>query len=228
MRWRLKSTASRLFTQPFIQTQIKENTKAPRHWPLCGEFTGDRWIPRTNGQWRGKCFHLMTSSWITKAYQLHRGNTSAAAAGLASKLATSQHINSHNTGIQFALLWHHNGHDSVSNHQPHHCLLNRLFGCKSKKTTKLRVTGLCAGNSPGTGEFPAQIASKAEKFLHLMTSSWSGHNSGPTRWGFKDLTYTGVWATLSWQISLHGLYNVFIFIINYSDVMRASWRLTSP
>ena len=27
------------------QTQIKENIKAPRHWPLCGEFTGDRWIP---------------------------------------------------------------------------------------------------------------------------------------------------------------------------------------
>ena len=39
-----------LFMQPFIQTQIKENIKAPRHWPLCGEFTGDRLIPRTNGQ----------------------------------------------------------------------------------------------------------------------------------------------------------------------------------
>ena len=39
-RWRLKSPASRLFTQSFIQTQIKENIKAPRHWPLCGEFTG--------------------------------------------------------------------------------------------------------------------------------------------------------------------------------------------
>ena len=26
----------------------------------------DRWIPRTNGQWRGKCFHLMTSSCRTK------------------------------------------------------------------------------------------------------------------------------------------------------------------
>ena len=37
--------------------------KVPRHWPLCGEFTGDRWIPRTNGQLHGKCFHLMTSSW---------------------------------------------------------------------------------------------------------------------------------------------------------------------
>ena len=45
--WRLKSPASPLFTQTFIQAQIKENVKAPRHWPLCGEFTGDRWIPRT-------------------------------------------------------------------------------------------------------------------------------------------------------------------------------------
>ena len=31
----------------FIQAQFKENIKAPRHWPLCGEFTGDRWSPRT-------------------------------------------------------------------------------------------------------------------------------------------------------------------------------------
>ena len=43
-----KSPVSRLFTQPFIQAQIKENTKAPRHWPLCEEFTGDRWIPAQN------------------------------------------------------------------------------------------------------------------------------------------------------------------------------------
>ena len=50
VRWRLKSPASPLFSQPFIQAQIKEYIKAPRHWPLCGEFTGDRWIPRTNGQ----------------------------------------------------------------------------------------------------------------------------------------------------------------------------------
>ena len=33
-----------------FKAQIKENIKAPRHWPLCVEFTGDRWIPRTNGQ----------------------------------------------------------------------------------------------------------------------------------------------------------------------------------
>ena len=41
-RWRLKSPASRLFTQPLVQAQIKENFKTPRHWTLWGEFTGDR------------------------------------------------------------------------------------------------------------------------------------------------------------------------------------------
>ena len=34
----------------YICAQIKENIRVPRHWPLCGEFTGDRWIPRINGQ----------------------------------------------------------------------------------------------------------------------------------------------------------------------------------
>ena len=74
------------------------------------------------------------------------------------------------------LQWRHNEHDSVSNQQPNDCLLNRLFGRRSKKTSKLRVTGLCAGNPPGTGEFPAQRASNAEKCFHLMTSSWQNSN----------------------------------------------------
>ena len=43
------------------------------------------------------------------------------------------------------LRWCHNGRDSVSNHQPHDCLLNRLFRRRSKKTSKLRVTGLLRG-----------------------------------------------------------------------------------
>ena len=55
-----------------------------------------------------------------------------------------------------------NGHDGISNHQPHDWLLNRLFRRWSKKTSQLRVTGLCVGNSPGTGEFPAQMACNAE------------------------------------------------------------------
>ena len=41
--WCLKSPASRLFTQPFVQAQIEENIKASSHWPSCGEFTSDPW-----------------------------------------------------------------------------------------------------------------------------------------------------------------------------------------
>ena len=52
-----------------------------------------------------------------------------------------------------ALQWCHNERDGVSNHQPHDCLLNRLFRHRSKKTSKLRVTGLCDGvhRWPDTG-----------------------------------------------------------------------------
>ena len=77
------------------------------------------------------------------------------------------------------LRWRHNEHDSVSNHQPHDCLLNRLFRGRSKKTSKLHVTGFCAGNSPGTGEFPAQMASNAENvsiwWRHHGERQWSRH-----------------------------------------------------
>ena len=72
-----------------------------------------------------------------------------------------------------SLRWRHNGRDSVSNHQPHHCLLNRLFRRRSKKTSKLRVTDLCMGNSPETGEFPAQRASNAEN----VSIWWRHHES---------------------------------------------------
>ena len=77
-------------------------------------------------------------------------------------------------GASFAkpLQWRHDGRDGVWNHQIYHCLLNRLFGHRSKKTSKLRVTGLCVGNSPVTGEFPAQMASNAEN-----VSIWWRHHA---------------------------------------------------
>ena len=71
-----------------------------------------------------------------------------------------------------SLQWRHNGHDGVSNLQPHYCLLNGLFRCRSKKTSKLRITGLCVANSPVTGEFPAQMVSNAEK-----VSIWWRHHA---------------------------------------------------
>ena len=68
--------------------------------------------------------------------------------------------------------WRHNGCDSISNHQPPDCLHKRLFRRRSKKTSRLRVTGLCAENSPGTDEFPAQMASNAEN-----VSIWWRHHA---------------------------------------------------
>ena len=75
--------------------------------------------------------------------------------------------------VEWPLQWRHNDHGGVLNHQPHGCILNRLFRRRSKKTSKLRVTGLCVGNSPGTGEFPAQRASNAE--------------NGPIWWRHHDI-----------------------------------------
>ena len=69
------------------------------------------------------------------------------------------------------LQWRHNWRDGVSDHQPRDCLLNRLFRRRSKKTSKLCVAGLYAGNSPVTGEFPAQRASNAEN-----VSIWWRHH----------------------------------------------------
>ena len=70
-----------------------------------------------------------------------------------------------------SLQWRYNGRGGVSNHQRHDCLLNRLLGRRSKETSKLRVTGLCAENSPVPGEFPAQMVSNAEN-----ASIWWRHH----------------------------------------------------
>ena len=71
----------------------------------------------------------------------------------------------------YTLRWRHNESDGVSNHQRLDCLLIRLFRRRSKKASKLRVTGLCEENSPVTGVFPAQRASNAEN-----VSIWWRHH----------------------------------------------------
>ena len=65
----------------------------------------------------------------------------------------------------------HNEHDGVSNHQHHDCLLNPLFRHRSKKTSKLCITGLCKGNPPVTNEFPTQRASNVEN----ISVGWHHH-----------------------------------------------------
>ena len=112
----------------------------------------------------------------------------------------------------FTLLWRHNDHDSVSNHQPHDCLLNRLFRRRSKQTSKLRVIGLCAGNSPGTGEFPAQMASNAENVsiwwrhhdLHGLTliQAWMSNNLYIIKCGVKLLIPSKLQLCSRWGLGM--------------------------
>ena len=91
--------------------------------------------------------------------------------------------------VFIALQWRNNEHDGVSNHQPHECLLRR----RSQKTSKLRVTGLCAGNSPETGEFPAEMASNAENVSILMMSSWNlSWRESPRLWSDSARKNLGV------------------------------------
>ena len=68
---------------------------------------------------------------------------------------STQELHAHNVNVSvanFALQLRHNEHDGIPHHQPYDCLLNRLFRRGSKKTSKLCVTGLCEGNSSGTGD----------------------------------------------------------------------------
>ena len=99
------------------------------------------------------------------------------------------------------LRWRHNGRDGISNHQPHDCLLNRLFRPRSKKTSKLHFTGLCAGRSPGTGEFPAQMASNAEH----VSIWWRHHVAGKRIVNHSDVVGALLFALR--QLHLHSRHN---------------------
>ena len=74
----------------------------------------------------------------------------------------------------FDWTWWRNGHDGISNHRHLKCLLRRLFRHRSKKTSKLCVTGLCEGNSLLTSEFPSQRASNMEN----VSIWWRHHENG--------------------------------------------------
>ena len=73
------------------------------------------------------------------------------------------------------LQWRHNGRDSVSNHQPHDCLLNRLFRCRSKKTSKLHDHWPLCAEFIGDHWIPRTNGQLRGKSFHLMTSSCRGN-----------------------------------------------------
>ena len=69
-------------------------------------------------------------------------------------------------------LWFHNERDGFLNHRRLDYLFNPLPRHRSKKTSKLRVTGLCEGNPPVAGGFPSQRTSNTEN-----ASIWWRHHS---------------------------------------------------
>ena len=102
--------------------------------------------------------------------------------------------------------------EGVSNHQPHDCLLKRLFRRRSKETSKLCGTGLCVGNSPVTGEFPAQRASNAEDI-----SIWWRHHV------FDEHICNNL---IPWSLALPGSLLRSIFLI-FEMWLGHGWLITS-
>ena len=113
-------------------------------------------------------------------------------------------------GTSWTLQWRHNGHDGVWNHQRRHCLLNRVFRRRSKKTPKLRITDLCLGNSPVTGEFPAQMAITRKMFL-FYDVTMKHHGSLSLLWPFG----IGYPITTLWQLTNTKHWHNYTVLIKY-------------
>ena len=92
------------------------------------------------------------------------------------------------------LQWRHNERDSISNRQSHNCLFNCLLRRRPQKTSKLRVTGLCAGKSPVTGEFPAQRVSNQSQSFH----------------GFECAIFYRLHTVFLFGVILYTIYNLYV------------------
>ena len=91
------------------------------------------------------------------------------------------------------------------------CFLSRLIRRRSKKTSKLHVTGLCAGNSPETGEFPTQRSSNAE----TVSIWWRHHEFFATH---------GPWLML-WKVTyFYSLNSQFVSLHRFLIMMKL-WTL---
>ena len=120
---------------------VNLNIKALCHWPSCGEFTSDWGISSTKGQQRGKCFHFMTSSWVTRI--LNDIYTMIVKNSVLQRNGSCHHHN------HFVIIACTGGcqHDNPQ--------YNQLWWRHQMETFSV-LLALCAWNSPVTGEFPAK------------------------------------------------------------------------
>ena len=92
-----------------------------------------------------------------------------------------------------SLQWRHDEHDSVSNHKPHACLLNRLFKAQIKENIKAPRHWW-----PVTSEFPAQRASNAEN----ISIWWRHHDIRDNNFSAGDCFRPTHWKAIINQRSL--------------------------
>ena len=121
--------------------------------------------------------------------------------------------------------WRHNGRNGVSNHQPHDCLLNRVFRRRSKKTPKFRFNGLCARNSPVTS------SSLPEIDRHVADDNWTYASWRPffrSQCDNKDVSlesnssFNDHVVMVSWLlVLLHGHF------VHHHKVSRDNWTYAS-
>ena len=137
------------------------------------------------------------------------------AVNIFSKIITAGYMLGRVTGFCAGTLhWHQNECDGVSNHQRLDCLLNCLFRRRSKKKSKLRITGLCEGNSPVTSEFPSQRASNVEN-----VSIWRRHHESGKSQGKSRNLFLPTLATLTRAI---------IILPQWAVVILPQWQCSKP
>ena len=131
--------------------------QTPLNWPLCGEFTGDRWIPH---KWTitRKMFPFDDVIMPRESF----------ACFLHALMCAWTHWPLRD--VEVIITMTSQVHHTVSNHRSFDCLSNTSCGPTSKKHQSPCYWPF-EGNSPVTGEFPTQRASNAEK-----ASIWWRHH----------------------------------------------------
>ena len=109
-----------------------------------GHISASQWAPwwPTTGMWRNRTIRRSQCTILISSPWLVRGNTSQ---------------------------WHHNVRDGVSTQWRQECLHNRSFRRKSKKTSKLRATGLC--EAPHKGPVTRKIFPSCDVIIISISSS---------------------------------------------------------
>ena len=186
----------------------------------CGSAHSDHWIVSHSAlanQMFRLVIHLAVNSSNDRACAVSQGHNTGSIWNKSSTVSLSnnrdcprifwehEHKKTH---LRVTLQWRHNECDGVTNHRRLDCLHNRLSRRRSKNTSKVHDTGLCEGNSPVTGEFPAQRTSDAEN-----DSIWWRHHETRT------LTHPTLWEVTSTSLPINSTLYDMSHKIRFCDVL---------